>query len=270
MWDSETNNIFYSIFLYIILFTMGSSSSNEVNNEVTTEVLNSIMFKHSTSCQSIMSSEQVLSVMGNGNRFNGVSMEQTMTFDQDCRSVNTMTSAIQAEMQNKIEQAVLANTDSTAIMTNSRNDIRTKIRNIVNTNVTSENMLSIMSRCIQTQKLQIVGSNNEFNDIKMSQLQTHFNNAANSTSTRIMTELKTNNLVDTRSEAKVEGLGTILNGLFNFLSAPMIILFLGLALVALLFIATQKKAIGTLMRRYHGNGNGNGNGNGRHRRGRRR
>jgi hypothetical protein len=48
----------------------------------------------------------------------------------------------------------------------------------------------------------------------------------------------------------------------------MIILFLGLALVALLFIATQKKAIGTLMRRYHGNGNGNGNG--RHRRGRRR
>lgn len=226
---------------------MGSSASQQVHNEVTTELLNSIMFKHSTACQSIMSSEQLLSVIGNGNDLSDISMEQTMTFKQDCRAINQMTSDIKAEMQDTIQQAIESKVDATAIASRSKNEVKSVVRKIVETNVTSENMLTIMSKCVQAQRIEIVGSRNRITKVSMKQLQTHFSNAASQTTSKIVSELQANTLIDTKSTTSVEGLGTMFKSLFSFLSSPFILFLVGAIIVVVVVLYTQKSAIGAFI-----------------------
>lgn len=185
---------------------MGGSSSKAITEIVNESITNSV-FTASNKCLTTMSSEQLISIVGNNNIVRNVDFSLTATLKQDCgQNIELIT-----KIQNSIASAIVATAEAsgtgiTSALGASSSEIDTRVRNVVQNNLTTEVLNEIVLNTNDMQKIIIQGSNNIIDGASFKTLRDTFSSASQTVAQKIATELTTSTDSTSKAEAKTAGI----------------------------------------------------------------
>ncbi|MAE21791.1 MAG: hypothetical protein CMK92_05105 [Pseudomonas sp.] len=149
---------------------MGGTTSSTAKNEVLQKAVSKILAKAVLDCNTGLINIQELSIEGDGNIIDGVSMKQVYNLSMSCfQDVKTLT-----KLQNKIKAEVKAAADAQSAaligaLNSTKSDVNNRIESEINNLVSIENITRISSDVMQKQTIAVKGNRNQVYNINFDQ-----------------------------------------------------------------------------------------------------
>lgn len=140
---------------------MGANSSKqEVTNEALNDIMISVMTENSTSVSGSSDQTNEINLVGSNNvTIDGVSQINTSKINVEALAQSTAENKLQADLVSKIGNKVEQTYPAIAIGSDTDQSIKTSIKNIINSNITTKNFQNVAATAKQKNALNIIGSN---------------------------------------------------------------------------------------------------------------
>jgi membrane-associated HD superfamily phosphohydrolase len=207
----------------------GNQSKQTINNEVLNDVMMNVMTKNSTGITGSVDQSNTYAVSGVKNTTIGsVTQSNSSKINVSALMQSVASNTLQAELTASVSDKIKQETPVAAIGNNTTQAIDTIVENAIKSNITTENMQTIAATVKQKNSIVLADLDNVTqNSITQKNEATLILELVNTTSSEIITGLKTNTDIKVEAEQKPAALLPDFGSMYIILFIILIVIFGG-------------------------------------------